>query len=279
MPRTNIIPKPHSGLLQPKRPMFAVGASCSLSDESPSSDFCQSPKSTSFEKFAIQAKCSSKDSLNLKRPALQFKDEVEYHDAITCRIGPTKVLHTDYVDESAIDDDDSSDWVDSAEDSELDEDCFRRNDSIVNLGSHRSLITVMLENARKLSNRGSQSTSDPRIPSLSVSPGYSTHIIEEPQYNTRQLQTALSPRTTRRNMVATELTESLRRNLLWERQQKSSTANAVLRRRHTAHDVVNLKQFPQKHCVSEKDDNDVSDWCRYFKFHEHYHNGFHERGW
>ncbi|KAK4190992.1 hypothetical protein QBC35DRAFT_45752 [Podospora australis] len=56
----------------------------------------------------------------------------------------------------------------------------------------------------------------------------------------------LSPRTTRRNMLATELTESLRRNLLWERSQKSSTANAVLKRRHTSHDVANLKQYPQK---------------------------------
>jgi hypothetical protein len=36
---------------------------------------------------------------------------------------------------------------------------------------------------------------------------------------------AHSPRTTRRNMLATELTESLRRHLLWERQQKSATAS------------------------------------------------------
>ena len=55
---------------------------------------------------------------------------------------------------------------------------------------------------------------------------------------------AHSPRTTRRNMLATELTESLRRHLLWERQQKSATANAFLKRRHTAHDMKNLQEYP-----------------------------------
>ncbi|KAF4469736.1 hypothetical protein FALBO_3357, partial [Fusarium albosuccineum] len=54
--------------------------------------------------------------------------------------------------------------------------------------------------------------------------------------------------------LATELTESLRRHLLWERQQKSSTANAVLKRRHTSHDVANLKQYPEKPCMKKSED-------------------------
>jgi len=64
--------------------------------------------------------------------------------------------------------------------------------------------------------------------------------------NTHQ-QLALSPRTTRRNMLSTELTESLRKNLLWERQQRNrSTGNlAALKRRHTSTDVKNLKQHPE----------------------------------
>ena len=46
-------------------------------------------------------------------------------------------------------------------------------------------------------------------------------------------------------MLSTELTESLRKNLLWERQQKNSTNNAVaLKRRHTSNDVKNLQQYP-----------------------------------
>jgi len=43
-------------------------------------------------------------------------------------------------------------------------------------------------------------------------------------------------------MLASELSESLRRNLLWERQQKNLTRNAMLKRRHTTHDLVRLQQ-------------------------------------
>jgi hypothetical protein len=45
-------------------------------------------------------------------------------------------------------------------------------------------------------------------------------------------------------MMSTELTESLRRNVLNERKQKRS--NAVLKRRHTLPDLAKLKQFPEK---------------------------------
>ena len=54
----------------------------------------------------------------------------------------------------------------------------------------------------------------------------------------------VSPRTTRRNMLATELSESLRRHLLWERKQKSTSTNvavqALLQRRHTAVDLTKI---------------------------------------
>ncbi|EGS19934.1 uncharacterized protein CTHT_0044270 [Thermochaetoides thermophila DSM 1495] len=78
-------------------------------------------------------------------------------------------------------------------------------------------------------------------------------------------QAALSPRTTRRNMLATELTESLRRNLLRERSQKSSTANAVLKRRHTSHDIANLRQFPEKPFMKKEEDANASSWDQYFQ--------------
>lgn len=59
---------------------------------------------------------------------------------------------------------------------------------------------------------------------------------------------SISPRTTRRNMLATELSESLRKHLLWERRQKPANANnaaqAVLKRRHTAFDMTQLTEFP-----------------------------------
>src|SRR5699024_11158397 len=63
--------------------------------------------------------------------------------------------------------------------------------------------------------------------------------------NTHPAQLALPPRTTRRNMLSTELTESLRKNLLWERQHRSTGNLAALKRRHTSNDVKNLRQHPE----------------------------------
>jgi len=42
-------------------------------------------------------------------------------------------------------------------------------------------------------------------------------------------------------MLSTELTESLRKNLLWERQQKSQTVNAFLKRSRNAQSMANLQ--------------------------------------
>ncbi|KAL5615438.1 hypothetical protein BROUX41_005483 [Berkeleyomyces rouxiae] len=87
---------------------------------------------------------------------------------------------------------------------------------------------------------------------------------------------ALSPRTTRRNMLSTELTESLRRHMLWERQQKSKTVNAVLQRRHTSHEVANLKQYPTAPFM-KKDDMDDRTMNRYFT--KDAQDGYHTKGW
>ncbi|GKU16725.1 unnamed protein product, partial [Fusarium langsethiae] len=92
-----------------------------------------------------------------------------------------------------------------------------------------------------------------------------------------QPQAALSPRTTRRNMLATELTESLRRHLLWEREQKPSTANAVLKRRHTSHDVANLKQYSEKPCLKKSEDENASSWNQLLS--KYASNRYHSSGW
>ncbi|SCV61208.1 uncharacterized protein FFFS_15777 [Fusarium fujikuroi] len=219
-----------------------------------------------------------------------------------------------YIDESAIgDDDDSSDWEDSTEESSkssMDDKFFQQVDAKPNLTSRRSLITLMLaqnDRACTLGSHASQSTSAiPRSrmahgPSLSASPNDSDEaplmikglhgpglkpIHEVPRAsaqpimtgpNSIQPQAALSPRTTRRNMLATELTESLRRHLLWERQQKSSTANAVLKRQHTSHDGANLKQYPEKSCMKKSEDVNASNWNQYFS--KNTGDGYHSKGW
>ncbi|KAK8009774.1 hypothetical protein PG989_000707 [Apiospora arundinis] len=99
--------------------------------------------------------------------------------------------------------------------------------------------------------------------------------------NATQRQSALSPRTTRRNMLHHELTESLRRQLLWERQQKTSTANAVLKRRHTSHDVANLKQYPEKVYMNKTEETNeepnATSWSQYLE--RDFVGGYHAQGW
>lgn len=73
-------------------------------------------------------------------------------------------------------------------------------------------------------------------------------------------------------MLATELTVSLRQNLFCKRQQKSQT---VLRRRNTAHDMADLKQYPEK-VHMDKDDKDANaSWNEYFGDLGEYHS----KGW
>ncbi|GKU22610.1 hypothetical protein FLAG1_11035 [Fusarium langsethiae] len=263
---------------------------------SPAAKVVQSRKPA---RFALGGSCSSREqdqSLNNDDEAAVDSDS------------------DDYIDESAIDDDDdSSDWEDATEESgksNVDDMFFQRVNSKPNLTSRRSLITLMFaqnDSARNLGGHASQSTSatpqsrSPDGPSLGASPSDSDEaplmmkgmrgpalkpIHEVPRStvqpimtgpNHLQPQTALSPRTTRRNMLATELTESLRRHLLWERQQKSSTANAVLKRRHTSQDVASLKQFPEKPCMKKSEDVNASSWNQYFS--KEASDGYHSKGW
>ena len=76
-------------------------------------------------------------------------------------------------------------------------------------------------------------------------------------------------------MLSTELTESLRKNLLWERQHKSSQNIAALKRRHTSTDMKSLKQYPENKPVLNNEGA--------AKFsNDYFHAGlqdFHAKGW
>lgn len=173
----------------------------------------------------------------------------------------------DDIDESAIVDDDSDDdWEDTNEASGqatpvFDETWLQRTDSRRKLTSHKSLLTIQLAASRSTpafdqSNRSS--TVGPTVVSSPDSEDNFPLVMEgkaiaiAPRQTNSQPVQALSPRTTRRNMLAAEFTVSLRQHLLWERHQKSRTANAVLKRRHTAQDVADLKQYPEKVCMKEE---------------------------
>jgi hypothetical protein len=176
----------------------------------------------------------------------------------------------DEVSESAIEDDEDSDWEDSITESgtaSIDErpEMFQRVDSRPNLVSRRSLLTMMMHQPAKMNMNGNAFRSSPALQRSRLTSPNGPSIPTSPPENDEESLTmrgpdvprskpigmktpgpgsvAHSPRTTRRNMLATELTESLRRHLLWERQQKSATANAF-KRRHTTHDMKNLQEYP-----------------------------------
>ncbi|KAJ6028542.1 Protein of unknown function DUF3295 [Penicillium herquei] len=254
--------------LKKKGGMFTLGGSSGDDDES------------SFEERMVVKPTQENPTGGLLRPVTSnptpskkvasFSDEVAFRPKSPSHLDEDAIETDDEVSESAIEDDEDSDWEDSVTESgksSVDDrpELFQRVDSRPNLVSRRSLLTMMMHQPSNM-RQGNAFRSSPALqrsrltspngPSIPASPPEnddesltmrkpdvprSKPIIMKPP---PPQSVAHSPRTTRRNMLATELTESLRRHLLWERQQKSATANAFLKRRHTAHDVKNLQEYP-----------------------------------
>ncbi|KAK5123574.1 hypothetical protein LTR85_002612 [Meristemomyces frigidus] len=287
---------------QPKKkgPMFTIGTSSGEDDSS--FERHMSYKSSLSERLKHSDGSSGSDE-NKKQTS--FKEEVAVGRAAS-RESPVFESddEDDDVSESAIDDDDdSSDWEDSDEQSGPssvnEKELFQRVDSRPNLTSRRSLLTTMMhepDRAKALANAASRSTpalrrsrtSTPSGPSVATSPqpgaqlqlpgqaeeGARSKPIIMTTSNTHQPQRALSPRTTRRNMLSTELTESLRKNLLWERQHKSTGNLAALKRRHTAQDMTKLKQHPEPVALSHQAGANHNN--------DYFHAGlqeYHAKGW
>lgn len=179
------------------------------------------------------------------------------------------------IEDSAIEEDDDEGWEDEQPDEEKppSEPVFRRVDSTAHLQSRRSILTQGLtegDRAKGLLNAASRSSPAIRRmdnaaphngssllagspdendedaedgPVMMRSTNLSRGIPISPPKNQAAYTMAHSPRTTRRNMLSTELTESLRKNLLWERQQKNTTVNAFLKRE--ARSLANLQKAGQ----------------------------------
>ncbi|KAF1984905.1 DUF1752-domain-containing protein [Aulographum hederae CBS 113979] len=243
-----------------------------------------------------------------------FKDEVR---TIPDRsYDSEEAIESDSEDEdqmdSAIDDeydDDDTNWEDDEEaaaEPEVEEPVFKRVDSRPNLRKNESLLTNLMHEKDRmaaLQNAASRSTpairrsraASPNGPLMTISPPEDT-ITTTSALNVEDSQIprskpiimttsnthppAMSPRATRRNMLATELTESLRKHLLWERQHKNSTNNAAIKRRHTSTDVKNLKHYPGESLASlavlKEGNKATNSWNNYF---DSGLQEYHERGW
>ncbi|KAF2764751.1 DUF1752-domain-containing protein [Teratosphaeria nubilosa] len=288
-----------------KAPMFTIGTSSGEDESSLDTHMNKTSfKSTLSESLKKQGSDSGSDESNGSKKTTTFKNEIAIGQAAESQDSPVfedSDDEDDGVSESAIeDDDDSSDWEDSDDQSGPssvnEKELFQRVDSRPNLTSRRSLLTTLMhepDRAKALQNAASRSTpairrarnTTPNGPSVPGSPAEpvgqmprqdsarSKPIIMTTS-NTHPPQMALSPKTTRRNMLSTELTESLRRNLLWERQHRSTGNLAALKRRHTAQDMTKLKQHPEPVALSHKDKNDFSN--------DYFHAGlqeYHAKGW
>ena len=221
------------------------------------------------------------------------------------------------VSESAIDDDDDA-WEDDSDEPPKPEEKeiqFFRVDSSANLTSRRSALTLNLqEEQRSGTNLAKQAcTSTPALrrtrsttpngPSVPASPDEDSLLRKRAdQMKTSKLIANVttdhmnpipaafsSPRTTKRNMLTGELSESLRKNMLHERSQKNNfSVNGPIKRAYTAMDVSNLSRLP------EEPDNVASDvstsnpagaltdgraglsWNNYF---ENTTGEYHQAGW
>ncbi|KAJ5796304.1 uncharacterized protein N7518_004844 [Penicillium psychrosexuale] len=275
-PRLSIDPSPSRAAtqlkpsaLRKKGGMFTLGGSSGDDDES-SFEERMVPAQENANGGGLNPKTSNPEST---KKTASFSNQVSSHIIPNLkdisRSDEDAIETDDEVSESAIEDDEDSDWEDSITEgggSSVDDQggMFQRVDSRPNLVSRRSMLTMMMHQPARMQGNAFRSSpalqrsrlTSPSGPSIPQSPPdreEESLVMRGPDVprskpivmNTNASQSmAHSPRTTRRNMLATELTESLRRHLLWERQQKSATANAFLKRRHTAHDMKNLQDYP-----------------------------------
>ncbi|KAJ5513346.1 hypothetical protein N7463_002898 [Penicillium fimorum] len=277
-PRLSIDPSPSRSTtqlkpspLKKKGGMFTLGGSSGDDDES---SFEERMGPQAAQENATGGGLKPKNSTpNSTKKTASFSNQVSSHiipNSKDISLPDEDAIETDdEVSESAIEDDEDSDWEDSITEggeSSVDDrgEMFQRVDSRPNLVSRRSMLTMMMHQPARMQGNAFRSSpalqrsrltspSGPSIPQSPPDKEEESLIMRGPDVprskpivmNTNGSQSmAHSPRTTRRNMLATELTESLRRHLLWERQQKSATANAFLKRRHTAHDMKNLQEYP-----------------------------------
>ena len=277
-----------------KSGMFLLGGSSGEDDSSFDEHISTKPPQSSLIAAQLRPVGEKKQT--------SFKDEVESR-TINQRSHEDEVFESDDeedVSESAIEEEDESDWESSSSESggsvPNDKPMFERVFRKPNLVSRPSLLTTLMhqpERAAALAEMASRSqsvlhrsrTSSPNGPSVAASPDDDEDSMlslrnRDPRSKPIIMTTSnihpppLSPRTTRRNMLATELTESLRKHLLWERQQKNTTANAVLKRRHTAQDVANIQKYPSATGSGSTSRN--NSWNHYF---DHGLGEYHQKGW
>jgi len=248
---------------EPKRPKFFIASSLSDSDD----EYTVVPTTNVVPKPATK---SSLSPPAMKRAASNGSAKrTHFDEVVDTKIlpePPTDASEDEDEDSAVMSDDEDDDWEDSQSDIEnaaaepgFDEHLFDKRED-THLTSRPSILSNLFKsksdynlssqayrnNTNFARSRASPAPPIPR-PVQPFSPQPERSGLRIPQLNTGLDATASSPRTLRKRMLATELSESLRRNLLWERQHRSLANNtaAALKRRHTSNDLARLKDFPE----------------------------------
>jgi len=247
-----------------KKPKFYIGSSVSDSDEE------DAP-------LALKPNIKPPNKSNISPPGMNRASsngsvkKTHFHEIVDTKILPppsAEESEDEDVDSAIVSDDDDDEWEDSQSDSgETQDDHLFDKREDTHLPSRGSMLSTLFKSksdynlssqALKATNAfirsrpspgltpGTQAVSPPEVSSIAAgiripqAPIASDDVFVPP--------IPASPRTTRRRMLASELSESLRRNLLWERQHRAMTNNnttAALKRRHTSNDLARLKEFPR----------------------------------
>ena len=192
--------------------------------------------------------------------------KTHFHEIVDTKILQTEESEDEDEDSAVVSDDDDDEWEDSGSECgsvREDDHLFDKRED-THLTSRPSMLSTLFKSksdynlpsqAFRASNTFIRSRTSPSHtprpePFAPLFDGLPLPIPPRPglRGNDAFTQTIpASPRTTRRKMLATELSESLRRNLLWERQHRTINNNtaAAIKRRHTSNDLARLKEFPQ----------------------------------
>ncbi|KAG4301399.1 hypothetical protein PCANB_002269 [Pneumocystis canis] len=187
----------------------------------------------------------------------------------------TKHLECNNFSSSADNDNDWNSIYDSSSSSSNEKSIFQKIDTCLSqsqLQSRRSLLSSMLQNksGKNLTNLGSKSS-----PAIALSQASASSVIPKQIHHNHQSSEnhvsdaspiIISPRMIRKNMFATELSESLRRNLLRERQQRIIALGALKYQYNTC-GSKKLNKFPTQPCKENYDFFDDTDY------------GYHAAGW
>ena len=187
-----------------------------------------------------------------------------------------------------VDEDDEEEWEDDASENAdgNDRPLFQRVDSKPNLVSRRSLLTTMMNQhdradafqemaikAAPVLKRSKTSSNMHTQEETNATGGNGLAVPQKPITRTKSdlISLVSSPKTTRRNMLSTEINEDLRKSILHERLQKKSTINAYNKRVQSARNLTTLPLH-----VEERDRGVSRDE---FDYYGHGIGAYHQAGW